>query len=112
MGVLRVKPGVEFAVIRPGGFRILSALDQVADKQGDLEITSGTDGDHSGPTDPHKLGNAYDVHSQSLSTNEKTTVLAAVMTILGWSRFYCFLEAPNTENEHFHFQVKKGTVYP
>lgn len=112
MGVLRVKPGVEFTVIAPGGFRILSALDQVADKVGDLEVTSGTDGEHSGPTDPHKEGKAYDVHSHGLSANEKITVLAAVMTILGWARFYGFLESPNTENEHFHFQVKKGTQYP
>jgi len=112
MGVLRVKEGVEFNPIAPGGFRILSALDQVAAQGGDLTISSGSDGTHSGPTDPHKLGNAYDVRTHDLSANEKTSVLAAVMTLLGWDRFYGFLESPNTENEHFHFQVKKGTVYP
>jgi hypothetical protein len=34
------------------------------------------------------------------------------MTYLGWDRFYGFLESPGTDNEHFHVQVKKGTVYP
>ena len=34
------------------------------------------------------------------------------MLILGWDNFYGFLESPATDNEHWHFQVKKGTVYP
>lgn len=113
MSVIRVKDGVAFSVIAPGGFRILSAIDQVAvNWPGDLTITSGTDGEHSGPPDPHHTGNAYDVRSQNMLPAQKPTFLSMVMAILGWDHFYGFLEAEGTENEHFHFQVKKGTTYP
>lgn len=113
MGVLRVKPGVAFTMIAPGGFRILSALDQAAAKLPfDLTISSACDGEHSGPEDPHHSGNADNVRSRDLTAEQKTAVLAEVMAILGWERFYGFLEAAGTANEHFHFQVKKGTVYP
>ena len=113
MAVVRVKPGVEFAVIAPAGFRILSAIDQVTAKcSQDITITSGSDGDHSGPSDPHHTGEAYDVRSQGMQPSDKTNFLADVMTVLGWDQFYGFLEAANTDNEHFHFQRKKGTTYP
>jgi hypothetical protein len=113
MSVVQVKSNVLFTVIAPGGFRILSAIDQCAAKlDSDLVITSGCDGEHSGPADPHHSGNAYDVRSHDFTPEQKDQVLAQIMTILGWDRFYGFLESPNTDNEHFHFQVKKGTVYP
>lgn len=113
MGVIRVKEAVSFAKIAPAGFRILSALDQVAAKlDADLIITSGCDGTHSGPEDPHHSGEAYDVRSHDFDQLTKDKILAAAMTILGWSAFYVFLEAEGTDNEHFHFQRKKGTVYP
>lgn len=112
MGVVQVKSNVLFTMISPGGFRILSAIDQVAAKLDcDLVVTSGTDGEHSGPSDPHHSGNAYDVRSHDLSSEQKDLVLAQVNNILG-DRFYGFIEAPNSDNEHFHFQVKKGTTYP
>jgi len=113
MGVILVKSNVLFTVIASGGFRILSAIDQVSKKLDcDLIITSGCDGEHSGPDDPHHHGEAYDVRSYNLSTEQKDLTLAQIMSILGWDRFYGFLEASGTDNEHFHFQVKKGTVYP
>lgn len=113
MGVVYVKPGVEFTVIAPGGFRILSAIDQAATTLGrDLTITSGTDGTHSGPDDPHHRGEAYDVRSHDLASNVKYEVLATINGFLNQDQFYGFLEAPDTDNEHYHFQVKKGTVYP
>ncbi len=113
MNVVRVKPGVEFAVIAPGGFAILSAFQQTAVRCAlDLEITSGTDGEHSGPADPHKRGEAYDLRSHDLTPQQKTSVLNSVMTDLGWECFYGFLEDAGTADEHFHFQVKKGTTYP
>lgn len=113
MSVLRVKDGVLFTVIAPGGFRILSALDQSCEKLGfDLWLSSGCDGAHSGPLDPHHEGKAYDVRSHDFTTDVKTSVLATVMGILGWDSFYGFLEDAGTANEHFHFQVKKGTIYP
>jgi hypothetical protein len=113
MNCLYTKQAVAFTVISPGGFRILSALDQTTAKLGcDLVITSACDGAHSGPDDPHHRGEAYDVRSHDLAADLKDKVLAQVMSVLGWDHFYGFLEAPGTPNEHFHFQVKKGTTYP
>ena len=111
--VIRVKDGVAFSVIAPAGFRILSAIDQASKKLAlDLVITSGTDGEHSGPSDPHHLGEAYDLRTQSLTPEQKTQVLDYIMGVLGWTSFYGFLESPDTSNEHIHIQRKKGTTYP
>jgi hypothetical protein len=113
MSVVQVKSGVLFTVIAPGGFRILSAIDQTCAKMGvDFVITSACDGEHSGPADPHHSGNAYDLRSHDFTPEQKDVLLANVMNILGWDRFYGFLESPGTDVEHFHFQVKKGTTYP
>jgi len=113
MGVLRVKSGVQFAVIAPGGFRILRALDlAAASLPHDLVISSGTDGCHSGELDPHHRGEAYDVRSHDLEYEQKPVVLRLIMAGLGGENFFGFLEAPDTDNEHFHLQVRKGTVFP
>lgn len=101
-----------FDLIAPGGFRILGALELAARTlETDLFITSGTDGAHSGPTDPHKRGEAYDVRSHNLIPELRARVLAWTNNELG-DGFYGFLEDPGTGNEHFHFQVKKGGTYP
>lgn len=111
MGVVRVKDGVQFTVIAPGGFRILTAIDLTAKLEDiDLVITSACDGAHSGPNDPHHRGEAYDVRSKGLENKE--AVLAHINALLDQEHFYGFLESPGTDNEHFHFQVKKGTVFP
>lgn len=111
--VVRVKDGVSFAIIAPGGFRILSAIDQASQRLAlDLVITSACDGEHSGPQDPHHKGEAYDVRSHDMTPENKDRFLANVMATLGYQNFYGFLESPETDNEHFHFQVKKGTMYP
>ena len=113
MSVIRVKDGVEFTQIAPGGFAILSAVQRCASLlQIDLTITSACDGEHSGPTDPHHRGEAYDVRSHDMTPEQKQDVLGNIMATLGWDSFYGFLEAAGTNNEHFHFQVKKGTIYP
>ena len=113
MGVIQTNSSVLFTVIAPAGFRILSAIDQCAAKLDcDLIITSGCDGLHSGPADPHHSGEAYDIRSHDFSQEQKDQVLATIMTELGWERFYGFLEAAGTVNEHFHFQRAKGTTYP
>src|SRR5690349_10410610 len=113
MNVVRKKDGVQFTDIAPAGFRILGALDEACQEVGlDLTITSACDGAHSGPNDPHHRGEAYDVRSHDFSPSQKQHVLDAVMKRLGWEHFYGFLEDPNSENEHFHIQIKKGTTYP
>ena len=110
---LFAKSGVLFAVIAPGGFRILSALEQASEKLGiDLVITSACDGVHSGPDDPHYKGEAYDARSHDFDEEQKDKILAAVMLILGWDYFFGQLESPGSPNEHFHYQVKKGATYP
>jgi hypothetical protein len=109
-GVVRVKEGVEFAVIAPGGFRILATLDHIAALgDEDLTITSGTDGAHSGPDDPHHRGCAYDIRSHDLRDKQRT--LSVLKGMLG-SAFYAFLEDPDSPNEHIHCQVAKGTTFP
>ncbi len=111
--IVTVKPGVLFTVIAPGGFRILEAINATA--RGallDLCITSACDGQHSGPNDPHHRGEAYDVRSHDMTTDQKNTVLNRLGNELPAANFYFFLESPDTDNEHFHIQVRKGTVYP
>ena len=114
MSVVRVKDGVLFAVIAPGGFRILSAIEQACRKLnlGDFTITSACDGEHSGPNDPHHRGEAYDVRSHDFPAERKPTILNAFQALLPGDQFYCFLESAGTPNEHWHLQVKKGTEYP
>jgi hypothetical protein len=113
MGCVYYKDGVQFTQIAPAGFRILSALDQTAAKLDvNLIITSACDGIHSGPEDPHPHGKAYDVRSHDFEPEQKDKILSNVMNELGWNHFYGFLESPNTDNEHFHVQQKKGTTYP
>ena len=67
-GVVRVKEGVQFGVIAPGGFAILAAIVGAATRLAmDLTITSGSDGAHSGVDDPHHRGEAYDLRSHDLT---------------------------------------------
>ena len=93
MSVLRCHPDchVEFAVIRPAGFRILGALDHVARAWvRDLWLTSGTEGVHSknpdgtpNLTDPHKTGEAYDLMSHDcVSVAEKQALVKLIVTQL------------------------------
>jgi hypothetical protein len=108
-----IKDGVRFDITAPAGLVIVGALWMTAQiLRMDLTITSGTDGNHSGPEDPHKKGEAIDSRSQGYTLEVKNKILNTMMGILGWERFYGFLESPDTPNEHFHFQKKKGTVYP
>ena len=110
--MIRVKKGVEFKVIAPAGFLILQALKTVSKQLGlDLTITSGTDGKHSGPKDPHLSGEAYDVRSKDLELEQKHLVLDALMRQLPAGRFYGFLEGLNTRDEHLHVQRSKGTTF-
>lgn len=112
MGTIKVKPGVEFRVIAPAGYRILAALKETARAMGlDLTITSACEGAHSGLTDPHYSGEAYDVRSHDLSPELRPKVLDSVLQQLGRERFFGFLEAPGTSNEHFHFQRRNNTKY-
>lgn len=76
----------------------------------DLTITSACDGEHSGENDPHHRGEAYDVRTHDLT--DKDFVLSRIKQVLGEDRFFAFLEDPDSDNEHIHCQIKKGTTYP
>lgn len=133
MGALCVKPGVRMDRLGLGGAAILGALARAAvNLTFDVVITSGTDGEHSGPTDPHRMGDAFDVRSHDLGPAAKLTLLKLVMGYLaeletlaggelldvsdGYSTprgcFWGFLEHPGQAGEHFHIQVRNGHTVP
>jgi hypothetical protein len=108
---VRVKDGVEFTTISPGGFVMLAAIFGTAQLiSHDLTITSACDGEHSGTNDPHHRGEAYDVRTHDLP--DKQLALQTLKQYLDSGRFYVFIEDETEENEHIHMQVAKGTVYP
>jgi hypothetical protein len=125
---VRVKDGVTFpavtgpykGTIAPAGFVLLAAIQAATkDISHDLTITSGSDGKHSGPEDPHPKGEAYDVRTHDLTTEQKALALDTIQRESG-PLFFAFLEDPDdpthpdpdVSNEHIHCQRKKGTVYP
>lgn len=124
--VIYVKTGVKFDRIAPAGFHILWALGQTARVlQRPLTITCGTEAH--GPTDPHTLGEAYDVRSRKFPKPEQQRVVremllalsdgpddAPVETSGGWATryFFGFLERPGTAHEHIHVQRRRGRLFP
>lgn len=122
---LRVKDGVTFHTIAPGGFRILSALDAATTIVGrDLTITAGTN-DHT--EGRHPTGEAYDVRTRDLDEGTITALVHFLRARLG-SAFTVLYETPQpplssalrslaTINQkasaaHIHCQVKRNTVWP
>lgn len=75
-----------------------------------ITITSARDGVHSGPTDPHHLGEAFDIRTHGLPDASVSAILDGLRQMLG-GRFFAFLEAQGTTNAHIHVQRRKGTVY-
>ncbi len=111
MGQVKIKPGVTFEPYAPAGIRILEVLKSIVRSYPfDVTITSGTDGAHTGPLDPHKLGQAFDLRTKDLTMPQKQLLLADLSITLG-PRFYAFLEAPSTPNEHIHVQRTYGTHF-
>lgn len=112
---LKVKTGVEFgASLAPAGARILDALKQLSRQYVfDVTITSARDGAHSGPNDPHHTGEAFDLRTHGLTDGQRDRLLHDLQAVLYLDprRFYAFLEAPGTPNEHIHVQRRAGTIY-
>lgn len=128
MFVVTWKAGARWDVPTSAGVHILGALDRAAPVcRTTLEITSGTDGTHSGPDDPHKRGVAFDVSVHGFSPGLVVQVKTYLEQILG-SLFTVLYECPSTPTEpqlapialvnpqasapHFHIQPKRGTVWP
>lgn len=125
MGVLRVKPSVRFDVIAPGGFRLLAALDAAAKARPyDLTITCGSDSHPA--ADPHSRGEAYDVRTHDLpSEDAKAQLLHDILAGmddgpieinpspgLNTPHFFGWLEHPHNPDEHIHVQVRRGVTWP
>lgn len=128
MYVVRWKLGARWDTPTSAGTRILGALDRAAPVcRTDLEVTSGTDGAHSGPNDPHKRGVAFDVSVQGFSPALVVQVKTYLEQVLG-SLFTVLYECPTSPTEpqlariasvnpeatgpHFHIQPRKGTTWP
>lgn len=108
--MIKVKPGVTFGYA-PAGFRILESLKKASKVMlMDFTITSGSDGVHSGPLDPHKTFEAYDIRTKDLTSLKKNELLLRLKADLG-PRFYVFLESAGTANEHIHAQRRQNTTY-
>ena len=123
--VVRVKDGVQFARIAPGGMRILGALEAAARVVAeDLWITSACDGGHL-PTSRHYTGEAYDV--RALAPGQTVRVVQVLRQTLG-PQFTVFYESPTPSADvalravglvnphatapHIHIQVATGVTYP
>lgn len=109
MAVVRFKEGVTI-VPSPAGARILAALDYTAQfRNRDVTVTSGSDGDHSGPDDPHHHGNAYDVRTHDDPDKYHLwQTIANRLSEISPGKFFSFIEDPNTDNEHIHCQLRHG----
>ena len=115
MGRLLVKTGVDFGeAFAPAGARILDVLKRlVAGYPFDVTITSARDGAHSGPGDPHHSGEAFDLRTNTLTSEQKALLLLDLRETLYKAprKFYAFLEAPGQPHEHVHVQRRKGATY-
>ncbi len=113
MGKLLVKAGVDFgSSLAPAGAQILGALKAIVSGYPyDITITSSRDGRHSGgATGPHGMGEAFDIRTRNLTLARKQQLVKDLQLCLG-ARFFTFLEAPGTANEHIHCQRKRNTTY-
>jgi hypothetical protein len=125
--VITCKPGVQFTTIAPAGMRLLEAI-RAASKTLNLPIviTSACDGTHSGPTDVHKTGEAFDLRTHNFAADQKLALLREIMLELqaddmdapldvsnglATKRFFGFLEHPGAADEHIHVQRRNATVY-
>lgn len=121
---------MRFDRIAPGGFRILGALQRVAEIcQLELTITSAAD---SHPADdPHSRGEAYDVRVRGLSEQQIFRLYYWLQAELG-GKFTVLFETPvlptpdgpwknlgliayvnpGATGPHLHVQVAKGQTFP
>lgn len=125
--IVKVKPGVKFAVIAPAGFAILAAVHAACQHlDRDITITCGSEGH---PTiDPHSTGEAFDLSVQGMNDPEIIDLVMFLRLTLG-HRFYAVYETPSAIRDalvvaavavrnlqataaHIHCQRARGTTYP
>jgi len=133
VGVVLVKPGVQFLRIAPAGFRILAAIDTAADTVGvDLTITSASEARGRELANPHRSGEAFDLSVLGLSLPQIKQVKDLIADVLNGAdgdAFTVLYEIPPsghmlmpplpwaTVNQHataahLHIQRRKDTVFP
>ena len=102
MLTLKIKPGVKFSKDSLALGRLLATL-LTLDYNGEVVITSGSDGQHMTGS-KHYTGEAIDIRSFNLSDPEGFRGLFE--RALG-PKFRVLLES-----DHIHAQVKRGLTYP
>lgn len=106
-------PDAQLGVIDACTVRLLDAC-RVAALPLDIPkvfITAGTNGQHSGPNDPHYVGHALDIRTHNmLSLDMKRQFLGGLVAELG-DQFFAFLEDAGTANEHVHVQLRHGVTF-
>lgn len=114
MADLRTTDECRLGIVNEATLYMLAALRKLAAPLGfeAVFITAGTNGQHSGPEDPHYKGNALDIRTHNFPTRVARFDFAeALGTELG-RQFFAFVEDPDSANEHIHVQVAKGKVWP
>lgn len=115
MAKLTALPSVELAVIDEATIYLLKTILALAADTpwlDELVITSGSDGAHSGPDDPHHRGHAFDLRTHNFPSRALKFTFCDTLTQRLGRQFYAFVEDPDQPNEHIHVQVAKGKTYP
>jgi len=123
---VRCKPGVRFDVIAPAGFRILGAIERVARERLKCDLTITCACEAHATTNPHALGEAYDIRTHGLDPDQRQTLLRRLMIELSGGvddmpmevsgglatqYFFAWIEHVGLPNEHLHVQRRKHTQY-
>lgn len=130
MSALRFKDGVTLTP-NAAGARLLGSIERAARTwPTDLTVTAGSDSHP--PTDPHTLGQAFDVRTHGMLDGDKQALLrrvledledsahdvAALMVLPGiWfalatTRWFGQIEHHNEPTEHAHVQLRNGRTFP
>lgn len=122
MNVVRFVSTVKLVPDSAGTVLLWAFQQWVNEARQDITVTSGADGTHSGPDDPHFYGRAFDVRSHDFSIIAKGSFVQKVLSYLGdpqpkdggyvTAYFFGWLEQSGQDNEHFHFQLRRGMSYP
>lgn len=113
MADLRCTPDVRFDELTEAGLLMLSTLRVLAKPLpfDTLWVTAAANGVHSGPTDPHYRGLAFDVRTHLFPTRAARFKFCDQLTAALGPQFFAFVEDPDAPNEHIHVQVAKGHAY-
>lgn len=106
---------IRFTVLTPALAYMLYSLEKFHRKNfvkqpENLVITSINDSQHS-LNSRHYKNEAIDIRSKNFSNREEKRLFRVELELVLGKQFRVLLEDEGKPNEHFHIQVKKGTVY-